>query len=128
MAPVALITTLALLQYFWLGYLVSQARIRHGVNAPATSGHPEFDRTFRIHQNTLEQLLAFIPALWIFGWYVHVLTGALIGLVFIAGRFVYYQSYLRDPSSRTLGAMLGGLATIVLLVGGAIGALVSWVG
>jgi glutathione S-transferase len=127
MEPVAIVTALALVQYFWFGYLVSEARIRHGVNAPATSGHPEFDRCFRVHQNTAEQLLAFMPAVWIFGWYLHGLIAALIGAVFIAGRFVYQQSYMKDPSTRTLGAMMSGVATIVLLVGGLIGAIVGWI-
>ena len=126
MEPVAIVTALALVQYFWFGYLVSEARIRHGVNAPATSGHPEFDRRFRVHQNTAEQLLAFMPAVWIFGWYAHALIGALIGVLFIAGRFVYQQSYMKDPSTRALGAMMSGVATIVLLVGGLIGAIVGW--
>jgi uncharacterized MAPEG superfamily protein len=128
MEPVAIITALALIQYFWFGYFVAQARIRHGINAPATSGHPEFDRSLRIQQNTLEQLLVFLPGLWIFGWYVHALTAALLGLLFIAGRFVYRKSYLADPSSRTLGFAIGALATAVLLIGGAIGAFVSWIG
>jgi glutathione S-transferase len=128
MAPVALVTVFALAQYFWFGYLVSEARIRHDVKAPATSGPPEFDRRFRIHQNTAEQLLAFIPAVWIFGWFAHALVAALIGVAFIAGRFIYQQSYTKDPSTRTLGAVISGVATMVLLVGGAIGALVSWIG
>lgn len=127
MEPIAILTALALIQYFWFGYRVSEARIRHDVKAPATTGHPDFDRCFRIHQNTAEQLLAFIPAAWLFGWYVHALIGALIGVAFIAGRFIYQQSYLRDPSTRTLGAVLSGVATFVLLAGGAIGALVSWI-
>ncbi len=127
MEPIAVVTALALLQYFWLGYLVSAARIRHGIKAPATSGHPEFDRAFRIHQNTLEQLIVFVPALWLFGSYVHALLGALLGLVFIAGRFLYHASYRKDPSSRLAGSMVGGVATIVLLVGGLIGALVTWI-
>ncbi len=126
MEPLAILTALALIQYFWFGYLVSRARIRHDVKAPATFGAPEFERAFRVHQNTAEQLLAFIPAMWLFGWYVHALIGALIGVVFIAGRFIYQRSYLRDPSTRAVGAVLSGVATLVLLAGGAIGALVAW--
>lgn len=127
MEPVAILTALALGQYFWFGYEVSAARIRHGIDAPATSGHPEFERSFRIHQNTLEQLVSFLPALWIFGWYVHGLIAAVIGLAFLGGRHLYRERYLRDPSGRTLGAAVGGVATLVLLVGGLIGAVVSWV-
>ena len=127
MEPIAIVTGVALLQYYWFGYLVSAARLRHDIKAPATSGHPEFDRAFRIQQNTLEQLIVFVPALWLFGSYVHALSGALLGLVFIVGRFVYRDSYVKDPSTRGPGAMIGGVATIVLLVGGLVGAIVAWV-
>lgn len=127
MEPVAIVTALALAQYFWFAYAVAAARVRHGIPPPATAGHPELERSFRIQQNTLEQLLVLLPALWIFGWYVHGLVAAGLGLVFIAGRFVYRKSYLQDPATRRLGFGIGALATLVLLAGGAIGALVSWV-
>lgn len=68
----------------------------------------------------------FLPGLWLFGWYVHALLAAVLGLSFIAGRFVYRASYLADPSTRTLGAAIGAVATMVLLVGGLIGAVLSW--
>jgi uncharacterized MAPEG superfamily protein len=125
--PVAIVTVLALLQYFFFGYQVGAARIRYDVAAPATTGHPLFERNFRIHQNTLEQLIAFLPGLWLFGWYVHALVAAALGLLFIAGRFVYRASYLADPASRTLGVATGGLAIIVLLLGGLVGAIVAWI-
>lgn len=127
MEAIAIVTALALLQYFWLGYFVSAARVRHDIKAPATSGHPEFDRAFRVHMNTLEQLMVLLPALWLFGWYVHALIGALIGLLFIAGRFIYQAGYMKDPASRRPGSMVSGVAMVVLLVGGLIGAAVSWI-
>ena len=125
--PVAIVTVLALLQYFLFGYQVAAARIRYDVAAPATTGHPKFERNFRVHQNTLEQLIAFLPGLWLFGWYVHAVVAAALGLLFIAGRFVYRASYLADPVSRAPGVVTGGLAIIVLLLGGLVGAVVAWI-
>lgn len=127
MEPVAIVTVIVLVQYFVFGYYVSRERIRHGVQAPATSGHPDFERAFRIHQNTLEQLAVFMPALWMFGFYVHPLTAAVIGLLFPAGREVYRRSYLADPSSRLAGAAITGATTIVLLLGSVVGAFLSWI-
>lgn len=126
MEPVAIVTVLVLVQYLFFGYEVGAARIRYDVPAPATSGHPQFERHFRIHQNTLEQLIVLVPALWLFGWYVNAVVAAVLGLLFIAGRFVYRTRYLADPAARALGVAIGGLATITLLAGGLIGAVLSW--
>ncbi len=126
MEPIAIVTVLALLQLFIFAFQVGKQRAKHGIKAPAISGDAEFERMFRVHQNTLEQLVVFIPALWLFGYYVHALIGAGIGLVFIIARFVYRGSYLTDPSTRTAGFGIGALAMMVLLLGGLIGAVVSW--
>lgn len=126
MEAVALVTFAVLVQYMMFAYHVSAARLKHGVAAPATSGHPEFDRVFRVHQNTLEQLIIYIPALWMFAIYVHPLAGAAIGLLFPIGREIYRRSYVAEPSRRAAGATIGGASSVILLIGAAIGALVSW--
>jgi len=126
MEAIAIITVLALMQTYAFAIQVGQARVKHGVNAPDTSGHEEFDRMFRIHQNTLEQLILFVPALWIFGLYVQALAGAGIGLVFLIGRFIYRRAYLKDPASRGLGFGLGAVALAVLMLGGLVGAVMSY--
>ena len=70
MDAIAIVTILALMQTFFCAIQVGKARMKHGVNAPDTSGNEEFDRVFRVHQNTIEQLVLFIPALWIFGHFM----------------------------------------------------------
>lgn len=120
---VAATIVLALLQYLAMGLLVGRARAKYGVPAPAMSGHPIFERTFRVQQNTLEQLVAFIPAIWLFGLYISPLWGAILGLVFIIGRVVYASGYIRDPKARGAGFGLSFLPTVILLVGGLFGAL-----
>jgi hypothetical protein len=62
MALVAIITVGALIQYVLLSVRVGQARGKYGVEAPAITGHPMFERRFRVHQNTLEALIVFLPA------------------------------------------------------------------
>ena len=125
MPYLAIVTSLALAEYFGISLLVGRARGKYGIKAPATSGHPVFDRTFRVHQNTLEQLVIFLPSLWLFGTFVSAPWGALIGLVFIVGRVVYVQGYVADPEKRGTGFGIGFLANSVLLLGGLIGAIVA---
>jgi glutathione S-transferase len=116
MEYVAIVTLLALMQFMMFSIQVGSMRVKHGVKAPAISGHPEFERMFRIQQNTMEQLVVFVPALWIYAHLVNPLWGAGIGLVFIIGRFVYRAAYFKDPASRSNGFTIGILATSVLLV------------
>ena len=126
MEPIAIVTALALLQLFVFSFQVGKQRVKHGIKAPAISGEAEFERAFRIHQNTLEQLVIFLPALWMFGYYVHAQIAAGIGLVFIMARFVYRAAYLKDPSSRLTGFGIGALSIMILLLGGLVGAVMSW--
>lgn len=125
MEAIAIVTVLALIQFFIFSMDVGKARVKYGVSAPSISGNPEFERAFRVQQNTLEQLIQFLPGVWMFGYYVHALWGAAIGVVFIIGRFVYRAGYLQDPSKRGKGFMISMAATAILLLGGLIGAVMN---
>ena len=127
MQAVAIVTILALAQFILFTIQVGSMRGKHGVKAPAVTGHPEFERMFRVQQNTMEQLVAFIPALWIYAYLVNPFWGAAIGLVFIIGRFIYRASYVKDPNSRGIGFTLTFLPTAVMLVWGLVNAFLSFV-
>lgn len=122
MEAIAIVTVLAALQVFWFAFMVGSARVKTGVSAPACSGPPEFERANRVHQNTLEQFVLVIPAMWVFGMYVHDLIAAGLGLLFVIGRFVYRSAYLKDPKSRSAGFGIGAVAFAILAIGGLIGA------
>jgi glutathione S-transferase len=114
---VAIVTVVALLQFFWFGWQVGAARSKYNIPAPAISGNEVFERVFRVQMNTLEQLVVFLPALWIFASYVSALWAAVLGAVFIVGRGVYSMTYVRDPKSRSIGFALTALPNLALLVG-----------
>ena len=114
---VAIVTVLALAQFFWLSAQVARARGRYGVAAPAVSGNEIFERHFRVHMNTLEQLVLFLPSLWIFASYISPLWAAALGVVFIIGRAIYATSYVRDPKSRALGFGLTAFPTFAMMIG-----------
>jgi glutathione S-transferase len=122
---VVLVTAAALLEYVWFGFQVGRARGEYGVDAPAVSGHPIFERYHRVHQNTLENLAIFLPGLWLFATYVNATIAALLGVVFIVGRAVYARLYVQDPPRRSIGVMMSFPIGLILLIGGAIGALLK---
>jgi glutathione S-transferase len=122
MEPVAVVIALALLQYVVFGMLVGWARGKYGVKAPAVTGHEIFDRYFRVHQNTLELLVTFVPAIWLFGVYVDPTWAALLGLVYVVARVLYLRGYVADPAKREVGFALSILPVFVLLVGALWGA------
>ena len=125
MEYVAIVTGIALLQVFIFSFKVGKAREKTGTNAPAMSGPPEFERACRVHQNTIEQLVIFIPALWMFANYVRPDVAAGIGLVFVIGRQIYSGAYVADPGNRTLGFATGALAMMVLVIGAIGGAVMN---
>lgn len=122
MEAIAVVTILALLQFYLFGFQVGQMRAKHGIKAPATTGHPEFERMFRVQQNTMEQLVMFLPALWIYGWFGKPLLAAAIGLVFVIGRYIFKRGYVADPSKRGLGFAISTTAVAILMIGSLISA------
>jgi glutathione S-transferase len=127
MAYVDIVTALALLQFMAFGWQVASARGRYGVHAPAVTGNDIFERHFRVQQNTLEQLIVFIPGLYLFAHYFNSLWAAGLGLIYLIGRQVYAASYVKDPKSRSAGFGLTFLPIAVLIIGGLIGAAIHLV-
>ena len=122
MACINLVTLCALLEYSLFIYLVGWARGQYGVKAPAISGHEVFERYFRVQQNTLELLIAFVPALWIAAQYWNPTWMAAIGAVFIIGRLLYLRGYVSDPKARSLGFFLSAGPILILIGAGVYGA------
>jgi uncharacterized MAPEG superfamily protein len=114
---VAFVIALALLEFSIFGMLVGRARGKYKVAAPAIGGHPVFERYFRVHQNTMEQLVAFVPATWLFATYVNPTWAAWLGLVFVVGRALYLVGYVADPAKREIGFALSALPVVILIIG-----------
>ena len=93
----AIVTVASLVFYVSTILQVGAARGRHGVAAPAMTGHPEFERLVRVQANTIEGLVVYLPCLWLFSAYVDARLGAGLGVVWIVGRLIYARAYARDP-------------------------------
>ena len=119
----ALVTCLAILFYFFTTIQVSKARKAFGIKVPATSGHPDFERVFRVQMNTLEWMPIFLPSLWLFAIYISDPYAAVLGLIWIAGRVLYLIDYSQAAAKRGRGFGIQALAGIILWAG-ALGAIV----
>ena len=123
----ALVTLLALGVYHWTFNMVGIARTRLKVPAPSTDGHPDFARYYRVQMNTVEQLVIFVPALWLFALTVSDMWAAIIGAVWPMGRVVYALSYYKAAEKRGLGFVIGFLSTVALLIGAAVGVVMQMI-
>ncbi len=112
---------LMVVEYALFGTMVAIARSRYKVPAPATTGHADFERYFRVQQNTLEQLIVTIPALWIMALSLSPLWAALLGFLFVATRVFYAMGYYKSAQGRHWGFVAGSVATGGLVVGAFVG-------
>ena len=115
MLTVALVTLLILIQYIYFTMRVGMARGKE-VKAPATSGEEVFERKLRVQMNTLEQMMVTLPAMWVCAHFYRADAAAILGAVFIVGRFLYSATYVKDPSKRAPGFILGFLANVLLVL------------
>lgn len=127
MELVAIVIGIALLEYFYFTMRCGSMRGKSNVPAPTMTGPPEFERAVRVQYNTMEQLVIFVPSIVLFGHYVSAPIGAGLGLVFVLGRFLYARGYWQDPAKRGPGFGLTILSNSVLLLGGLVGAVMSYV-
>ncbi|HXL98899.1 MAG TPA: MAPEG family protein [Rhizomicrobium sp.] len=124
----SVVTILAIILYVVIGGRVATMRGKHSVAAPATTGHPEFERAYRVQMNTLEQFPIFFPALWLATVYFTMIgwLAPALGLLWVIGRVLYMQAYMTDPSKRGLGFGISFLAQLALVVLAVIGIVMAW--
>lgn len=117
----AIITLLSLLLFFAILIYVGYARMKYGIKAPATTGNQDFERIFRVQMNTMENLILFLPSLWLFSNYLSPLWAGVLGVVWLVGRVDYAISYARAAEARSRGYGISALAFVALAVGAAVG-------
>ena len=117
----ALLTLASSLLLFLCAAYVGRCRLRFGIKAPATSGHPQFEIAYRIQMNTLENTVAFLPVLWVFALHLSAFWATILGGVWLAGRVWYALAYSRAPATRGRGFVLATLSSNALALGGAWG-------
>jgi glutathione S-transferase len=117
----AIVMLVAVALYFFLATRVAVARAKFGVKHPAITGNPDFERIFRVHMNTLEWMPTFLVPLWLCAIYLSDVGAAVLGLVWIAGRVMYYVGYREAVPKRLRGFFIQGSACLLLFIGAAVG-------
>ena len=121
-------TLLALLLHLVLTMRVGRARARYHIKAPAVTGNEHFERAYRIQMNTVEQMVFFLPALWLCAVLLSDIAAATGGLIWVIGRAVYAASYTNDPAKRGPGLVISTLTQVALWLGAVVGLARAMVG
>lgn len=111
----SIITVFALLVYFVTIINVGKARFKYNILPPATSGDENFERVLRVQENTLEQLIFFLPLLWIFSYFVSEMWGMILGGTWVVGRILYAWGYAQEAKKRAPGFAISTLSGLALL-------------
>jgi len=113
----AIVTLLVVAFYFFLATRVAEAHGRFNVKLPAMIGNPDFERIVRVHVNTLEWMPTFLIPLWLCAIYLNDVAAAVLGLVWIGGRVVYFIGYRKAVEKRLPGFFIQSSACILLFIG-----------
>ncbi|MBE9145893.1 MAPEG family protein [Planktothrix mougeotii] len=121
----SLVTACALVLYLAVTINVGRARIKYKIMPPQMTGDENFERVVRVQQNTLEQLVLFLPTLWLFSEWVSPIWAAGLGAVWVIGRILFAWGYYQAPEKRMLGFGISSLVTFTLLGGAIVGIILS---
>jgi glutathione S-transferase len=124
----AVVTLLAVAFYFFLATRVAVAHGKFNVKLPATTGNPEFERICRVHVNTLEWMPTFLAPLWLCAVYLNDIAAAVLGLVWIGGRVLYFVGYSKAVERRLPGFFIQSTVCLLLFIGAIVGIVTRWSG
>jgi glutathione S-transferase len=114
-------TLLVLVLHQYVTMLVGKARATYGIKAPAVTGNEHFERAYRVQMNTVEQMVFFLPAMWLCAALLSDVAAAAGGVIWVIGRVIYARSYANDPATRGPATMICVFAQYALWLGAAAG-------
>jgi uncharacterized membrane protein YecN with MAPEG domain len=129
-APVMILTSavtvLAALVCLGTAILVARVRRREKISPPAMTGSFAVECALRVQGNTTEQVVIFLPVLWIATLYFQGWVPPLIGLVWCLARILYAYAYMSEPKSRSVGFALSVFCSIGLAILSIWGLIQAW--
>ncbi|MBM5796503.1 MAG: MAPEG family protein, partial [Cyanobacteria bacterium M_surface_7_m2_037] len=108
----AVVSLAALIAYQGTAMAVGQARVKHKVLPPAMTGPEPFECALRVQQNTLEQLVFFLPVFWLAALMGSETWASLLGFIWVGGRVAYGVGYRLAPNKRGPGFGISFLCSI----------------
>uniref|UniRef100_A0A8C8CMQ5 Microsomal glutathione S-transferase 2 n=1 Tax=Oncorhynchus tshawytscha TaxID=74940 RepID=A0A8C8CMQ5_ONCTS len=112
-----LLAVVSLFSALQMGYLARQvglARMTHKVMPPTVTGPPEFERTFRAHQNNVELYPVFLVVLWTSGLLFSEVLAVLGGGVYMVARHMYFSGYVMSTKKSTTFNHFLGLCGVLV--------------
>ncbi len=125
---IAVIILLAILQLMAFGMITGFSRGKLGVDAPATTGNEQWERRFRVQQNTMEHVVAFVPAIYLCATYTNLTLAIAAGTIYLIGRCIYAYCYIKEPKTRALGMILSFFPTATMALAALGGVLMTVLG
>lgn len=124
----AVVTLLAVLIALWTVILVARTRHRVGISPPATTGSPDLECALRVQANTVEQMIIFLPSLWLAALYFHGWIPPVIGVLWCLGRILYGMGYrTAKPQARGPGFAIAIFSNLALIILAGIGIVQAWI-
>ena len=117
----AFITLLTVALLFAVTFNVVRARGKYRIQAPATTGHEMFERAYRIQLNTIENVLMFLPALWLYAMFIGDKGAGDSDMIWLVGRIWYAIAYQTNPAKQGYGFLISLLVIAGLWLGAAYG-------
>jgi glutathione S-transferase len=112
----AIITVLAVVLTIVFAVRVSLLRVKYKIDGPAVTGHPQLERAVRVHANTVEQMVVFLPLLWLGAMLYSETIAFWLGIAWLVGRAAYMVGYMISPPKRAPGLIITLVALTGLLV------------
>jgi uncharacterized membrane protein YecN with MAPEG domain len=121
----SLATLGAMIVYQYVSLQVNKTRGLYKIPLPEMTGPDHFNRVFRVHMNTLENMPLFLPLLWLFALIWGDLWAGIFGAVWVAARFLYAWGYYREVALRVCGFGISSTVNLLMLLGCIYGAVAA---
>ncbi|XP_042274332.1 leukotriene C4 synthase isoform X2 [Thunnus maccoyii] len=120
------VTVLGVLEQAYFSLQVIYARRKYSVPPPSTTGPPEFERVFRAQANCSEYFPIFITIMWTCGVFFSQGLSSVCGLLYLYGRFRYFQGYSASAQGRLAPLYFSAKVLWVLIAFSSLGVFLSF--